>query len=443
MMNGDPVFGSCASTVCAEPVALGAPAVSQEFGALDAVLERLESELECDGLRQERVVAEGAGELPGANRQLQADIGAGTRGEQQPHSHEAMLQLALEAAAMGAWEYDLRSQRISHSANQCKLYGVKPREGVCPRCFFLDWVHPEDLESVTRGFDAALATGKDEVRVEFRVRGFEGGQRWFATRCRIERNAQGRPLRLIGIDADVTTEHDLRARLQRSNEELERFAYTVAHDLKTPLRTLVGFMSLVARSASPRLSASERDLLQRAAHAGQEMSELIDGVLEFARASRIQERKPVDLAEVFEHCLLRLEAEIEAVGAVISRDPLPTVLGSRALLLQALQNLLANALKYRAQRRLHVHVGARWIESAWVVSVRDNGIGIAPESQARLFDAFVRAHADAGYPGLGLGLALVKGAAAYHLGSVWLESTLGEGSTFSFSLPQPADAAGH
>lgn len=350
-------------------------------------------------------------------------------------AREAMLELALEAAKLGAWSIDCRTGRIDYSASRSTLYDLPASRVSSNTELFLERIHPDDRERVDTVLKQALISDPGQVALEFRVRRRDGGWRWVTSRARVERNTAGRPLRLIGVDIDTTEEHELRERLTRSNAELERFAATVAHDLKSPLQTVIGFGGLLARSAAARLSEDEREQLGFIIEAMRQMSEVIDGVFLAALAEQNDDVETVDLEEAFAQCLLRLGTDIRQAGASITHSRLPRVCGNRVLLTQALQNLLANALKYRADRPLYIHVSAERRDAEWVLSVRDNGIGVARDQQVDLFAAFTRGGNAGGPAGLGLGLALVKSAVERHGGRVWLESTPGEGSTFFFAVP--------
>lgn len=351
---------------------------------------------------------------------------------------EAVLELALDVSDMAQWEYDRQTCLVQHSASLPRILGLPDQDRPAPLHELLQLVHPDDLTRLQDEIQHIRDTGTVNSRIssDFRIVRPDGKTRWLGLRGQIIGSTSGRAERLVGIIVDSTEENQLRQRLEQSNRELERFAYMVAHDIKSPLNSIQGFGSLLLRSAQERLHEAERDHLGYVLEAAEQMRELIDGVLEHARATQTEVQEEVDLEDALERCLLRLHNEIDHAGAVITHEPLPRVMGHRILLTQALQNLLSNAIKFRSPEPLYVHISARPADAEWVVSVRDNGIGIPEEHQAELFNAFSRAHADRGYSGLGLGLNLVRDAVQHHGGRVWLRSAPGEGSTFFFSLPQ-------
>ena len=235
--------------------------------------------------------------------------------------------------------------------------------------------------------------------------------------------------------------------LERSNEDLKRFAHTVAHEVKSPLGVVAGCVGLVGEEAH-RLDPLARDLLSEADAAVRGLAELVDDLLRFASVERQRAgASPVDLEAVFYQAFVALRPEIKATGTRVTHDPLPTVVGDAVPLRHVLQNLLANAIKYRGHRTPEVHIGvepedAGAGETNWRIWVRDNGMGIATEHRDRVFEMFYRIHAPAGPAGTGIGLAFCRRVIEQHGGRLWLESEPSRGTTFHFTLPA-ADAALH
>jgi signal transduction histidine kinase len=232
--------------------------------------------------------------------------------------------------------------------------------------------------------------------------------------------------------------------LSRSNRELERFAYVASHDLQEPLRTIGSYTELLARRYGGQLDARADQYIAFTISATQRLKNLIQDLLAFSRVRSAKPvSAPVDLAELSAQIVADLGTKVAETGAVIEVGPLPTVQGNAELLRHMVLNLLTNALKFRAPGRTpHVTVGARREAGRWVVSVSDNGIGIEAQYFGRIFGVFERLHANDAYEGSGIGLAVTRSAAEHHGGEVWVDSVPGEGSIFSFSLPDaPAGAA--
>ncbi len=227
-----------------------------------------------------------------------------------------------------------------------------------------------------------------------------------------------------------------RATLLRSNADLEHFAYVVSHDLNEPLRMISSYLSLLDRRYGEELDETAREFIAYAVDGAQRLHEMIKAILDYSRIGAQGEAvTPTDCDALLTQILTRLQLVIQESGAVVTRDPLPVIMADEAQLAQVLQNLIANALKFRGAQSPRVHISARRHGDKWLLSVRDNGIGIDPQSSERIFLMFQRLHTQAEYPGSGIGLALCRRIVERHGGRIWVESQPGEGSTFYFTLP--------
>jgi len=256
-----------------------------------------------------------------------------------------------------------------------------------------------------------------------------------STRQRADQLAQRMTADLQAREREVER---IAAQLRQSNEDLQQFAYAASHDLKEPLRSIASSLGLLARRFPPGLDASARELLDYANDGAQRLSELIDNLLDYARAqSEAGPVTPVDLEEAVDTALRDLGALITDSRAEIVREPLPRVLGDRAQLIRVMQNLLDNAIKYSRQHAPvpRVRLTARREGAEWIVGVTDNGIGIAPEHHDKIFMMFKRLHTRQEYEGNGMGLALCKRIVQRLGGRMWLESQRGAGATFYVALP--------
>lgn len=224
--------------------------------------------------------------------------------------------------------------------------------------------------------------------------------------------------------------------LTRSNEELQQFAYVASHDLQEPLRMVGSYVQLLARRYQGRLDSDADEFINFAVDGAKRMQRLLDGLLTFSRVrTHGTEFERVALDETLAETLADLEGRIDEAGAEITVEPLPEVNGDPAQLGQVFQNLISNALKFRGTEPPKVHVAAARSGSEWVVSVRDNGIGIDPQFADKVFVIFKRLHTRAEYPGDGLGLATAKRIVDRHGGRMWFDSQPGKGATFYFSIP--------
>ena len=216
--------------------------------------------------------------------------------------------------------------------------------------------------------------------------------------------------------------------LQRSNEELEQFAYVASHDLREPLRVIAGSLQLLEQRGQGELPGDAAELMRHAIESSMRMSAMVDALLTYSRMGASEgASEDVDLNVVVKEAIRSLRPEISEQAAEVTRDELPVVGGRPSLLLELLQNLISNAVKFSGDEPPRVHVSARRQDDEWVIAVRDNGIGIAREHMQCVFDMFRRLHSRATYPGTGIGLALCRKIVESHGGRIWVESQLGAG----------------
>jgi PAS domain S-box-containing protein len=232
-------------------------------------------------------------------------------------------------------------------------------------------------------------------------------------------------------------ELELRAAdLARSNAELEQFAYVASHDLQEPLRAVTSYTKLLSKRYSGQLDAKAEEYIAFAVEGATRMQQLIKDLLMYSRVGRRgNELVPVDFVAVFQAAVANLEVAVAESGATLTHGELPTVKGDFTQLVQLVQNLLSNALKYRSDLAPVIHVSAYRQNGNWRFAVRDNGIGIDPKYSDRIFQVFQRLHTRDEYPGTGIGLAICKKIVERHGGRIWVESAPGQGSTFYFTIP--------
>lgn len=221
---------------------------------------------------------------------------------------------------------------------------------------------------------------------------------------------------------------------KRKVAELEMFAYVASHDLQEPLRMITSYTQLLARRYGEKLDADADEFIRFIVDGTLRMQALIRDLLEYSRVgSRELNFRATDCEQVLQQVLTDLKALQEETGAVVTHDPLPTVLADESQMTQLFQNLITNAIKFRGPEVPVVHLGAEPVSGGWRLSVRDNGIGIEPAYRERVFEAFQRLHSRE-YPGTGVGLAICQRIADRHGGRIWVESAPGRGSTFFFTL---------
>jgi two-component system CheB/CheR fusion protein len=249
-------------------------------------------------------------------------------------------------------------------------------------------------------------------------------------------NAQARTI-LLAIE-DATDRKQAEEALQTTNAELQHFAYALTHDLQEPLRMVVNFTELLAQEYAGKLGKDADKFISYSVQGALRIEALLKALLAYWEVSE-RERGSlalIDCGAVLAKTLFNLQAAIAQSGAVVSSDPLPSLVAEEVLLMQLFQNLISNSIKYRGKETPRIHVSAERDGEGWRFAVLDNGIGIDPQDFDRVFGMFKRLHGSE-IPGTGIGLAICKKVVERQGGRIWVESESGRGATFKFTIPPP------
>jgi PAS domain S-box-containing protein len=350
------------------------------------------------------------------------------------------FQYLVEATKVVPWEYDLEAGRFTYVGPQAaKLLGHPQEEWYKPG-FWEAQVHLEDREVLARICTDPLL--RDQ---EFICRMFTASGEAIHLHCVVSALAgDGRQNMLRGFMMDITelktTQISLArqaAELARSNSELRQFAYAASHDLQEPIRMVAFYTQLLAKRYQGQLDSDANEFLGYALEGATRMGDLVKQLLEYSRVStRKLELSQVDSAAIFEQSLEGLRLAVSESGAAVTHGPLPVVNADPSQLGRVFQNLLANAIKFRAGKSPAIHVSAEQNPGEWHFLVQDNGIGVKAEYFETIFMLFQRLHTREEYQGSGVGLATCRRIMEQHQGRIWLESQPGAGSTFHFTLPK-------
>ena len=311
-------------------------------------------------------------------------------------------------------------------------------------CHIFDLYHPDSLPAAQEVFQ--IFKESCEIHdAELQLRRKDGSKIYVSLNVTALRDEQGAIVRSRSSWRDITVrvrvEQQLAEKakeLSRSNEELERFAYVASHDLKEPLRMVASYLQLLERRYGEKLDQDAKEFIEYAVNGATRMKRLINDLLAYSRVgTRGNPFEATNLNSVLSQVHVNLRATIEESGAIISQDEMPTIDVDESQMVQLFQNLLANAIKFRKEGEApQISIRANDIGNDWEFAVKDNGIGLDPQYKDRIFVIFQRLHTKEVYAGTGIGLAVSKRIVERHGGNIWVESKLGEGSTFYFSLPK-------
>lgn len=250
----------------------------------------------------------------------------------------------------------------------------------------------------------------------------------------LEQRVAERTTELIQAKKELET---INTELLYSNQELEKFAYIVSHDLQTPLRSVNMFTQLLAQEYKGQLDHQAAEYISYITDGTARMQNLIKDLLTYSRAGKNEQTWiPVNLEETLKQIIIDLQANIIAHNAEIVVKKLPTVIANPVEMSQLLQNLITNGLKFHGEANPKIEIDTISQSKQWVISVKDNGVGIEKQYSHKIFQIFQRLHPENKYPGTGIGLTICQKIIERYGGNIWVESVVGKGSTFSFTLPK-------
>lgn len=358
-----------------------------------------------------------------------------------------------EATNDAIWDWDLENHTYYRSKAIEKFFGKNVAKSVDENDFWKDSFHPDDLPKVKLNINEALSNPLcNRWESEYRILNEEGKLLYVIDRGVIIRNNEGIATRMVGAMTDITEQKQLNLQLsdlnqelqkytkelERSNEELEQFAFVTSHDLQEPLRMITSFMDLLKRKYGDNLDEKALQYIYFATDGANRMKQIILDLLEFSRANRPTEGKEMidinDLLSEFKQ--LRRKILLEKKVTILS-EKLPSLFTYKAAITQIIHCLIDNAIKYTTVDFAPIiEVSAEESSNEWKIAIKDNGIGIDEQFFNKIFVIFQRLHNKEEYSGTGIGLSIAKRHVEFLGGSIWLTSTVGEGSIFYFTIPK-------
>ncbi|MFA7239519.1 MAG: transporter substrate-binding domain-containing protein [Sulfuricellaceae bacterium] len=372
------------------------------------------------------------------NRTLRQQIVLRKQVESELREKEERLALATLQNGVGVWDWNLITQEMIWDDSMYSLYHIRREDFIGTEEAWRAALHPDDLGRGDREVNDAIA-GIKPFNTEFRVVWPNGEIHYIKAVAKVFRDGRGTPFRMLGINMDITERKEFEEELQRSNVDLEQFAYAVSHDMRQPLRMIASYLQLIEIGLAGQLDGEKRSYLNFAIEGAKRIDQMLMEILEYSRVGKageqlawIDSRATLDEALHFlQPALNESQARLNIVGEW------PHIMASHDEILRLLQNLIDNAVKFRVAGRIpEITITGQTVKNEWSLCVADNGVGIIPEQSKRLFQVFQRLHSREAYAGTGIGLALCRKIAEHHKGRIWAESAgEGNGSQFCVVLP--------
>lgn len=351
---------------------------------------------------------------------------------------DSMIFDFLQAGSLdGIWYWDLEKTGNEWMSPQFwKTLGVDPDEKQHLSQEWQNIIFPEDLEVALDNFYKHCKDPNHHYDQVVRYHHRNGSTVWIRCRGIAIRDKQGKPIRMLGAHTDITQLKQSEENLKQANRELSAFAYAASHDLKAPLRTIKGMILILQQQFFSNLADEGKELFSHVISAAQRMTQLINGLLQYAKLTEEADiNESVNCEVLIQDILKDLSADIKSTNAIITVDVCHFIQGNAIILRQLFQNLIGNALKYhRTGIPPQITVSSQTLANCWEFSITDNGQGIDAQHFERIFQLLKRLHSSSEVEGNGLGLNLSQKAVAYHGGQIWLTSEVGKGSTFYFTI---------
>jgi PAS domain S-box-containing protein len=370
------------------------------------------------------------------------------------HLSSERLHLATRVANIGIWDWDIVNDQLVWEDSMYRLYGIRKEDFGGAYDAWIRTILPEDKAHTDGEIQAALR-GEREYAPEFRIVRSDGTIRYIKADSQTTRDPEGKPLRMVGTNIDITERKQVEvkiltlnqeleqrvaertAQLESSNKELEAFSYSISHDLRSPLRAIDGFCHILLEDYTDKLDDEGKRVLNVVRDNTIRMGQLIDDILKFSRTGRLEmSTAEINMEKLAHEVFEELLPAVDSGKLQLEIDAIPPAMGDRAMMRQVFVNLLSNAIKFSSHKEpATIKVGGTIKGNEAVYFVQDNGAGFDMQYADKLFGVFQRLHSTNEFEGTGIGLAIVKRIITRHGGRVWAEGKVNEGAIIYFALP--------
>ncbi len=370
------------------------------------------------------------------------DISELKKVEKELETSSKKLSLALENGNIGTWEWHLESNKMNWDQRMHDMLGIDHTHFTFNYPTFEKYINDEDIPHFREAVTETLKHNKPFETV-FRTIPVNEESKYISTKAILNKDINAKPVSLNGVCFDITSMKKgseqvllkLNEDLMRSNRDLQQFAYVASHDLQEPLRMVSSFTQLLAHRYKDKLDQDAMEFIGYAVDGAKRMYDLLNSLLAYSRVQTGgKEFSRVNMNDVLKKVMQNLTLKIEERQAVVKGEKLPLILADENQMIQLIQNLIENSLKFNTDSPV-ISISSKIENKYYIFSVNDNGMGIEPQYFERIFQIFQRLLPKGTYEGTGIGLAICKRIIERHKGKIWLESQPGKGSTFYFSIP--------
>ncbi|WP_162340024.1 PAS domain S-box protein [Cyclobacterium salsum] len=367
------------------------------------------------------------------------------------------FQYVTEATSEAIWDADLRKGTVVWSQGYHTLFGHPHQQDEMDGSSWSDYIHPDDYDAVTGSIQRIIDGRKKTWTQAYRFRKADGSYLRVEDKGLVVRDPEGKPLRMVGAMRDISAQYAYnralkelnrsletsKKHLEATNAELEQYAFIASHHLQEPLRTVIGFMDNLYKSYGKDLDDKARRYVLFAMNDAKQMRQQILDLLEYGTIGKEQKKPPFQWLETSNlvEDVLRINCEfIQQASAKINVGNLPRVWADKKRLIQVFTHLILNGIKYQPpSQKAEIFISSQQKKGEVVICVQDNGLGIDAAYHQKIFLLFHRLHGKDAFPGTGIGLPICKKVITHHGGSIWVESQLGKGSRFYFTIPSKSE----
>ncbi|EZH74508.1 hypothetical protein ATO12_12115 [Aquimarina atlantica] len=355
--------------------------------------------------------------------------------ELQLKESQERYRLAIMGSGAGLWEWsDLSTDNAWWSKEFQQLLGYYSEKKLSTFTSFIKMIHRDQVEDFQEKIQNHIQKGEN-FEQELRIKTNKNGYKWFLINAQPQLDAKGDIQKTVGTLMDINARKEAENRMNELNTELERFAYLASHDLKEPLRTISSFTKLFKEEYREHFDDNAKQYLEFIENASKRMITLTNDLLIYSQLDdKSLNFQPVDINILISEILEDLRQNIEENNAVINCDKLPVIVCDMVQIRQLFQNLITNSLKYQNNNQPRIDIGFEEKRAYFLFFIKDNGIGIDPKYHKQIFEVFKRLHGRNDYDGTGIGLANCKRIIDNHKGNIWVNSSLGEGAVFYFTI---------